>query len=297
MQSDIQFRTGYAAIVGRPNVGKSTLLNSLIRQKISITSRKAQTTRYRINGILTDQHSQIIFVDTPGFQTRYKNRMNTVMNKVVAQSVQDVDVVLFVIEALRFDEQDRLVLELLPETAPVILVVNKIDQLTDKNRLLPFLDEMSRQYGFSAMIPVSAAGQIQLTNLVNAIRPYLPANPPFFEADEITDRNVRFIAAELIREKLFRLIGDEIPYSTSVIVDQFVETEKLNTIYATILIDKPGQKAIIIGRSGEKLKLISSQARKEMEILFNKKVYLQVWVKVRSGWANDVHVLKQLGHE
>ena len=223
--------------------------------------------------------------------------MNTVMNKVVAQSVQDVDVVLFVIEALRFDEQDRLVLELLPETAPVILVVNKIDQLTDKNRLLPFLDEMSRQYGFSAMIPVSAAGQIQLTNLVNAIRPYLPANPPFFEADEITDRNVRFIAAELIREKLFRLIGDEIPYSTSVIVDQFVETEKLNTIYATILIDKPGQKAIIIGRSGEKLKLISSQARKEMEILFNKKVYLQVWVKVRSGWANDVHVLKQLGHE
>ncbi|SER08652.1 GTP-binding protein Era [Nitrosomonas sp. Nm51] len=297
MQYDSQFRTGYVAIVGRPNVGKSTLLNSLIRQKISITSRKAQTTRYRINGIFTDQHLQIIFVDTPGFQVRYKNRMNAAMNKVVTQSMQDVDVVLFVIEALRFDERDRLVLKLIPETAPVILVINKIDWLADKNRLLPFLDEMDKQFGYAAIIPVSAASQIQLTNLIDAIRPHLPENPPLFDADEITDRNVRFIAAELVREKLFRLIGDEIPYSTSVIVDQFTETEKLNTIYATILIDKPNQKAIIIGKGGEKLKLISSQARKEMETFFNKKVFLQIWIKVRSGWANDAHALKQLGHE
>ncbi|SEN08037.1 GTPase Era [Nitrosomonas marina] len=297
MQSDTHFRTGYVAIVGRPNVGKSTLLNSLIQQKISITSRKAQTTRYRIHGILTEQHSQIIFVDTPGFQVRYKNRMNTAMNKVVAQSMQEVDVILFVIEALRFDERDSLVLERLPKTVPVILVVNKIDRLTDKNMLLPFLDKMSRQFDFVALSPVSAAGRLQLTDLVDAIRPYLPENPPLYNADDVTDRNVRFIAAELVREKLFRLIGDEIPYSTSVIIDRFVETDKLITLYATILIDKPGQKAIIIGKNGEKMKLISSQARKEMELLFNKKVFLQVWVKVRSGWANDAHVLKQLGHE
>lgn len=297
MQSDSHFRAGYIAIVGRPNVGKSTLLNNLIQQKISITSSKAQTTRYRINGILTDKKNQFIFVDTPGFQMRYKNRMNTAMNRVVSQSMLDVDVVLFVIEALRFDEQDQLVLSLLPKTVPVILVINKIDKLADKNQLLPFLENMGKKFNYAAMIPVSAANQTQLTKLIEVIRPHLPENPPLFAADEITDKSTRFIAAELVREKLFRLIGDEIPYSTSVVVDQFTETEKLNKIYATILVDKSGQKAIVIGKKGEKLKLIASQARKEMEKIFDKKVFLQVWVKVRSGWADNINILKKLGHD
>ncbi|MCP5245310.1 MAG: GTPase Era [Burkholderiales bacterium] len=297
MLSDSHFRTGYIAIVGRPNVGKSTLLNNLIQQKISITSRKAQTTRYRISGILTDGLAQFIFVDTPGFQMRYKNRMNTAMNRVVSQSMSDVDVVLFVIEAPRFDEQDQLVLSLLPESVPVILVVNKIDKLADKNQLLPFLEAMEKKFNYAAIIPVSAEKQTQLTKLIDVIRPHLPENPPLFAADEITDKSTRFIAAELIREKLFRLIGDEIPYSTSVVVDQFTETEKLSKIYATILVDKSGQKAIVIGKNGEKLKLIASQARKEMEKLFDKKVFLQVWVKVRSGWADNINILKTLGHE
>ncbi len=297
MLSDIRFHTGYIAIVGRPNVGKSTLLNNLVQQKISITSRKAQTTRYRINGILTDRNTQFIFVDTPGFQTRHKNRMNIAMNRVVSQSLQDVDVVLFVIEALCFDEQDQLVLNLLPKTAPVILVVNKTDRLTDKNQLLPFLDEMAKKSNFSAMVPVSAENQTQLSTLIDVIRPHIPENPPLYGADEITDKSERFIAAESIREKLFRLMGDEIPYSTSVVIDQFSETEKLYKIYVTILIDKSGQKAIIIGKNGEKLKLIASQARKEMEKTFGKKVFLQVWVKVRSGWADNASILKKLGYE
>ncbi len=297
MRSDNQFRTGYIAIVGRPNVGKSTLLNSLVQQKISITSRKAQTTRHRINGILTDGHYQFIFVDTPGFQMQYKNRMNAAMNRVVSQSILDVDVVLFVIEALHFDERDELVLKLLPESVPAVLVVNKIDRMADKNQLLPFLEKMARKFDFAAMIPVSAANHTQLPKLIDVIRPYIPENLPLYEADEITDKSLRFIAAELVREKLFRLIGDEIPYSTSVMVDQFDETEKLYKIYVTILVDKSGQKAIIIGKNGDKLKLIGSQARKEMEKLFAKKVFLQLWVKVRSGWADNANVLKKLGHE
>lgn len=296
MQSE-GFRAGYIAIVGRPNVGKSTLLNHLVQQKISITSRKAQTTRYRIHGILTDSRSQFVFVDTPGFQKQYTNRMNTAMNKVVSQSLQEVDVVLFVIEALHFSEQDQLVLNLLSKAVPVILVVNKIDKFSDKSRLLPFLDDVDKRFDFEAIIPVSALNQVQVSEVVELIRPCLPENPPLFDVDAITDRSSRFIAAELLREKLFRLIGDEIPYSTSVVVDQFTETDKLITIYATILIDKSGQKAIVIGKNGGKLKLIASQARKDMETLFDKKVFLQVWVKVRSGWADDIAVLRQLGHE
>ena len=228
---------------------------------------------------------------------RYKNRMNTAMNRVVSQSMVNVDVVLFVMEALCVDEQDLLVLSLLPKTIPVILVINKIDKLADKSQLLPFLNDMDVKFNFAAMIPVSAANQTQLTTLIDVIRPHLPENPPLYAADEITDKSARFIAAELVREKLFRLIGDEIPYSTSVVVDQFTETEKLYKIYATILVDKSGQKAIIIGKNGEKLKLIASQARKDIEQIFDKKVFLQVWVKVRSGWADNINILKKLGHD
>ena len=291
------FRTGYIAIIGRPNVGKSTLLNKLLQQKISITSRKAQTTRFRINGILTDQQTQYVFVDTPGFQTQFINRLNTAMNRVVTQSVQDVDVILFVIEALRFDQRDLAALKILPEHVPVILVINKIDRLADKNRLLPFLKEVGSAFKFADVIPVSAMHKIQLPELLTIIRQYLPENPPLYGEDEVTDRSERFIAGEFIREKLFRLVGDEIPYSTSVVVDQFKQEDGVHKIYATILVEKPNQKAIIIGKKGEKLKQIATQARKDMELLLGEKVYLEVWVKVKSGWADSESVLRNLGYE
>ena len=297
MTVDINFRTGYIAIIGRPNVGKSTLLNKLVQQKISITSKKAQTTRFRINGILTDQQTQFIFVDTPGFQTQYTNRLNTAMNRVVTQSMQDVNVVLFVIEAMRFNQPDLAALKILPENIPVILVINKIDKLADKNLLLPFLSDMAKASKFAAIIPVSAMHKIQLPELLNTIRTYLPVDQPLYDKNEVTDRSERFIASEFIREKLFRLIGDEIPYSTSVVVDQFKLEGHLHKIYATILVEKPNQKAIIIGKKGEKLKQIASQARKDIELLFGEKVYLEVWVKVKSGWADDESVLKNLGYE
>ena len=290
MTVDVNFRTGYIAIIGRPNVGKSTLLNKLVQQKISITSKKAQTTRFRINGILTDQQTQFIFVDTPGFQTQYTNRLNTAMNRVVTQSMQDVNVVLFVIEAMRFNQPDLAALKILPENIPVILVINKIDKLADKNLLLPFLSDMAKASKFAAIIPVSAMHKIQLPELLNTIRTYLPVDQPLYDKNEVTDRSERFIASEFIREKLFRLIGDEIPYSTSVVVDQFKLEGHLHKIYATILVEKPNQKAIIIGKKGEKLKQIASQARKDMELLFGEKVYLEVWVKVKSGWADDESV-------
>ncbi len=297
MMQDSDFRTGYVAIVGRPNVGKSTLLNKLLQQKISITSRKAQTTRFRIHGILTDDRSQYIFVDTPGFQKQYTNRLNTAMNRVVTQSIQDVDVVLFVIEALQFDQRDVEALKILPSTVPVILVINKIDRVSEKNRLLPFLQEMARVFEFASVVPISAMHRIQLPDLLEVIRKYLPVSSPLYDKDEITDRNERFIVSEFIREKLFRLLGDELPYSTSVVVDQFQQVDGLYKIYATILVEKPNQKAIIIGKNGEKLKQISSQARLDMEVLLGQKVYLQTWVKVKSGWADSASVLKSLGYE
>lgn len=297
MTIDADFHTGYIAIIGRPNVGKSTLLNKLLQQKISITSRKAQTTRFRINGILTDQQTQFVFVDTPGFQTQYNSRLNSAMNRVVTQSMQDVDVILFVIEAMQFDQRDVAALKILPKNVPVILVINKIDKLADKNRLLPFLNDVAKVFKFADIIPVSAMHKIQLPELLNTVRGYLPVNQPLYDKDEVTDRSERFIAGEFIREKLFRLIGDEIPYSTSVVVDQFKLEDNLHKIYATILVEKANQKAIIIGKNGEKLKQIGTQARKDMELLFGVKVYLEIWVKVKSGWADSENVLRSLGYE
>ncbi|KIO49192.1 GTPase Era [Nitrosospira sp. NpAV] len=301
MTTDPDYHSGYVAIVGRPNVGKSTLLNTLIGQKVSITSKKSQTTRHRINGVLTDAQSQFIFVDTPGFQTQHTNRLHNAMNQAVIQSIRDVDVVILVIEALRFDERDRLVMKLLPAmdrpNKPVILAVNKVDRLSDKSKLLPFLENIAKEYAFAAIIPISAEKGIQLADLICAVRSYLPHNPPLFNEDEVTDRSERFIAAELIREKLFRLLGEEIPYSTSVIIDQFIMEGELRRIHASIIVDKPNQKAIVIGKDGEKLKLIATQARKDMEQNFGGKVYLNVWVKVKSGWADDAQALKSLGYE
>jgi GTPase len=297
MMTTQDFHTGYIAIIGRPNVGKSTLLNRLVGQNVSITSKKAQTTRHRINGILTDEQSQFIFVDTPGFQMQYMNRLNSVMNRTVTKSMYGVDVVVFVIESLYFDERDEQVLKLLPVDKPVILAINKVDRISDKSRLLPFLEKLSKVFSFSAMIPVSAERGTQIQELIHAIRPYLPEGPPLFSRDEATDRSERFIAAELIREKLFRLMWDEIPYSTSVAIDQFTNESGLRKIYASIIVDRANQKAMIIGKNGEELKLVATQARRDMEKLFGSKVYLKVWVKVKSGWADDLRALKTLGYE
>jgi len=297
MMTTQNFHTGYIAIIGRPNVGKSTLLNRLVGQNVSITSKKAQTTRHRINGILTDEQSQFIFVDTPGFQMQYMNRLNSVMNRTVTKSMYGVDVVIFMIEALYFDERDEQVLKLLPVDKPVILAINKVDRIADKSRLLPFLEKLSKVFSFSAMIPVSAERGTQIQELIHAIRPYLPEGPPLFSRDEATDRSERFLAAELIREKLFRLMWDEIPYSSSVAIDQFTNESGLRKIHASIIVDRANQKGMIIGKNGEELKLVATQARRDMEKLFGGKVYLKVWVKVKSGWADDLRALKTLGYE
>ncbi|SEK59843.1 GTPase Era [Nitrosovibrio tenuis] len=291
------YRSGYIAIVGRPNVGKSTLLNNLVGQKISITSRKSQTTRDRINGIVTNEQSQFIFVDTPGFQAQYGSRLNSAMNRAVAQSIRDVDMVILVIEAMHFDERDKRVIKLLPVGKPVILAINKIDRLADKSQLLPFIQKLANEFAFAAIIPVSAQQGTQLSDLKDTISPLLPQRPPLFDEDEVTDRSERFLAAELVREKLFRLLGEELPYSTCVLIDHFAAEGGLRKIHATIIVDKPNQKGIVIGHNGEKLKLIATQARKDMEESFGGKVYLKVWVKVKSGWADNARALRTLGYE
>ena len=299
------FRSGFIAIVGRPNVGKSTLLNHLIGQKISITSRKAQTTRHRIHGILTDEHAQFVFVDTPGFQTRHLNALNRGMNRVVTSSLRDVQVVVFVLEALHYDERDREVLRLLPDNRPVVLVINKIDEVADKGQLLPFAElvaqdfkhVLSRAEGFADIVPVSAKRGMKLDELIEVLRRHLPPGEPIYDADDITDRSERFLAAELLREKVFRYTGEELPYSTSVVIEQFRQEGGLRRIHAAILVDKEAHKAMLIGRKGEKLKEIATQARLDMEKLFGGKVFLEVFVKLRSGWADDERVLKSLGYE
>lgn len=297
MSENPSFHTGFVAIVGRPNVGKSTLLNHLVGQKISITSRKAQTTRHRIHGVLTEEGAQFVFVDTPGFQKKHLNALNQAMNRTVTQALADVDVVLYVLEAGRFDSRDALVLELLPKNRPVILVANKVDAVEDKERLLPFLQEMSGRYPFAAIVPVSAEKGTQLDGLLQEIRAQLPEGEPIFGEDDITDRSERFLAAEIVREKVFRQSGEEIPYGITVEIERFEEVGALRRIFAAIIVDKESQKAILIGKKGEKLKRIGTDARKDMERLFDGKVYLELWVKVKHGWADDERALKSLGYE
>jgi GTP-binding protein Era len=297
MTDNTVFHSGYIAIVGRPNVGKSTLLNHLIGQKISITSRKAQTTRHRITGILTEESTQFVFVDTPGFQTQYLNTLNKGLNKVVTSSLRDVNVVLFVIEARHFDERDRLVMNLLPKNAPVLLVINKVDNMEDKGELLPFIQSIAQEHEFTAIVPVSAKHDKQLDTLLDAIRPFLPEGEKIYPDDEITDRNERFLAAEIVREKVFRFTGEELPYSVSVVIEQFKMDGKMRRIHAAILVDKDAHKAMLIGKNGEKLKEIATQSRLDMEKLFDGKVYLEVWIKVRSGWADSAQMLKSLGYQ
>jgi len=291
------FHSGYIAIVGRPNVGKSTLLNHLIGQKVSITSRKAQTTRHRIHGIYTDEHSQFVFVDTPGFQTKHLNALNRGMNRVVTSSLRDVQVVLYVLEALRYDERDQAVLKLLPDNRPVLLVINKIDEVADKGQLFAFAERVAQDFKFTAIVPVSAKLGSKIEELRDAIRSHLPEGELIYDKDDITDRSERFLAAEMLREKIFRLTGDELPYSTSVVIEQFKMEGKLRRISAAILVDREAHKAMLIGKKGEKLKEIATQARLDMEKMFGGKVFLEVFVKLRSGWADDERVLRSLGYE
>lgn len=288
-------RAGYVAIVGRPNVGKSTLLNQLVGQKISITSRKPQTTRQRITGILTRDDAQLVFVDTPGFQTQQRSALTRIMNRSVTQSLQQVDVVLWVIEALKFNELDAALQRLLPDAVPVVLAVNKVDRLADKNAMLPFIADLSQRFSLKAIVPVAAQKGERLDELLKAVVPLLPEAPPLYGADEITTSSERFMAAELIREKLFRLLGEELPYAAAVEIERFETVGNLRRIYASIIVDKASQKSIVIGKGGEKLKLVASQARRDMEKLFGSKVYLEVWVKVKSGWADSEATLRRMG--
>ncbi len=296
-QSAAGFHTGFVAIVGRPNVGKSTLLNRLIGQKISIVSSKAQTTRHRVTGILTNADAQFVFVDTPGFQTQHRNALNRSMNRTVSQVLSDVDLVFFVIEAGRFGDGDRKVMEVIPADAKVVLVINKVDQLKDKSRLLPFIDEVRALREFVEIVPLSAERGTNVDALIGAATPLLPIGAPMYAEDEITDRSERFLAAEFLREKLFRLLGDELPYGVAVEIEKFEVEGRLRRIHAAVIVDKAGHKAMVIGRGGEKLKRISSEARVELEKLFDGKVFLEVWVKVKSGWADDERALKSLGYE
>ncbi len=288
-------RAGSVAIVGRPNVGKSTLLNLLVGQKISITSRKAQTTRNRITGILTRPHAQLVFVDTPGFQTEHRSALHRVMNRSVGQALQQVDVIVWVIEAKKFDDRDAALMKLLPEKIPVILAINKIDRLKNKNELLPFIAKVSERHAFAAIIPLSAERDADAEPLVKEMVRHLPVAPRLYEEDEVTTHSERFLASELVREKLFRLLGEELPYATAVEIERFETVGDLRRIYVAILVDRANQKPIVIGKGGEKLKAISSQARRDMERLFGGKVYLEVWVRVRSGWADDPAGLKRMG--
>lgn len=290
-------KSGTIAIVGRPNVGKSTLLNHLIGEKISIVSRKAQTTRHRIMGILTRPDAQFVFVDTPGFQTKHANALNRAMNRGVTRALADVDVVVLVLEAGRVGPADHAVVKLLPAGQPVIAVINKIDQIKDKAQLLPRLSAVAELHPFAAVVPVSAAKGSQLEDLLVEIRKYLPNDSLLFDEDEITDRSERFLAAEYIREKLFRLVGDELPYAATVEIDKFELEGALRRISATIVVDRQSHKGIVIGKGGEMLKRIATEARQDMERLFDGKVFLEVFVKVKSGWTDDERLLRSLGYE
>ena len=290
------FRCGEVAIVGRPNVGKSTLLNALVGAHISITSRKAQTTRHRLLGILTTAQAQYIFVDTPGFQNEHHSVLNERMNRTVRSSLNLVDAVVWVLECGRLGAADRAVLALLPPDVPVIAAINKVDRLADRARVLPFIAELSSLRDFAAIVPVSAEKRWQLDTLLAAVRRQLPLGAALRPEDELTDRDERFLAAEYIREKIFRLLGQEVPYATSVAINSFEHKAGLRSIHATVYVDKASQRAMLLGAGGERMKSIAASARRDMEQLFGGKVFLEVWVKVKSGWATDQRMLDALGY-
>lgn len=289
---------GYIALVGRPNVGKSTLLNQILQQKVSITSRKPQTTRHSIVGIQTDGPYQCVYVDTPGIHAIRKKTMNHMMNKTAITVLRDVDAIAFVVEALQFREEDDYVLNLIKQAAiPCFLVVNKIDKVPEKASLLPFIEAMSARHSFNAIIPLSAKNGMQVDALQTQLRALLPEGPHLYDDDQFTDRSTRFLCTELLREKIFRFCGQELPYSTAVEIESYQDEGGLVRIHGLILVDKESHKRMIIGERGSKLKEIATSARKDMENLIGKKVFLQCFCKVKSGWSDDERVLKQLGYD
>ncbi len=291
------FRCGYIAIIGQPNVGKSTLMNMLIGAKVSITSRKAQTTRHRITGIQTVPDAQFIYIDTPGFQTRHNNALNKTLNRTVTQTLQAVDIVLFVVEAGLLNDADKQVIELLPADVTVIIVINKSDKLKDKGPLMAYAQQVAALHNFAAIVPVSARLGFQLDRLQGEIRHHMPMNKPLFDADVITDKSEKFLAAEIVREKVFRYVGDELPYTSTVVIEKFEQEGQLRRIFAAILVERSTHKAMLIGQKGARLKEISTQARLDMKKLFGGPVYLEIWVKVKSGWADNEAGLRAYGYE
>jgi GTP-binding protein Era len=294
-------RCGLVAIVGRPNVGKSTLLNALVGQKISITSRKAQTTRHRIVGVRSLGPTQFVFVDTPGFQTRHGTALNRNLNRTVMASLADVDAILFVVEAGRFGLEDAKVLALLQAPSmhgkPVLLVANKLDAVKRRNDMLPWLRAMQDRHTFAEYVPMSARRDADVQRLFGILEPYLPQQDWLYDADTLTDRSERFLASEIVREKLFRLTGEELPYAATVVIDKFEEDGDLRRIGATVVVEREAHKGMVIGEGGERLKRIGTEARHELEALLGAKVFLELWVKVRSGWADDDAHLRSYGYE
>lgn len=290
-------RCGYIALVGRPNVGKSTLLNRLIGQKLCITSRKPQTTRHRIMGIKTTDDVQFVFVDTPGMHVDNRHAMNRYLNRAATTTMLDVDIIVFVIEASGWTKEDDLVLEKLKQAdAPVVLAINKVDRLVNKEKLLPLLAELSKKMSFKDIIPLSATKGSNIDVLEQQLATMLPHSEFFFAEDQITDRSMRFVAAELIREKLIRRLGKELPYALTVEIEEYQEEDGILTVGAVIWVERAGQKSIVIGKEGSMLKEIGRQSREELEKMLETKVYVRLWVKVREGWSDDERALRSLGY-
>jgi len=290
------YRCGTIAIAGRPNTGKSTLLNRLVGEKLSIVSPKAQTTRHVVTGILTRSDCQFVFLDSPGLQKRHREALHRTLNRRATEVLRECDVVAFVVEPLRFGAEDRAVLAQIPAKQATIAVVNKVDRVKRASELLPFLERLARERDFRAIVPVSAQTGKNLPELLRVLRDALPEAAAMFPPEQLTDRDERFFAAELLREKLFQQLGEDLPYRCEVLIDSFRQEGKLRRIEATILVDRESQKGIVVGVKGAQLKRIAQAARKDMERLFGGKVYLGVWVKVRRGWSDDERVLRQLGY-
>lgn len=291
-------KTGFVAIVGRPNVGKSTLLNRILGQKLSITSRKPQTTRHQILGIKTEDGTQVVYVDTPGIHKNHDKAINRYMNKAATTAVKDVDLIVMLIDRMRWTDEDEMVLQAVKQQrAPAVLVVNKVDFVKEKDELLPYLQELSGRHNFDQIIPVSAKTGHNVERLESLIESYMPQSQYFYPEDQITDRSSRFLAAELVREKIMRQLGDELPYEMTVEIEEFTHDGRIAEISALILVERDSQKRIVIGDKGYRIKQIGIEARKDMEQMFDCKIMLNLWVKVKSNWSDDERALRSLGYD